>query len=67
VPPALIREVKRAIDVPLIVGGGIRTKEQALVAVNAGADIIVTGNVTESTDANQRVSEIIRVIKALKV
>ena len=63
VPPEMIRTVKHLIDVPLIVGGGIRTKEQALIAASAGADIIVTGNITESTDAKQKVSEIIDGVK----
>jgi phosphoglycerol geranylgeranyltransferase len=66
VPPEMIRVVKHLLDIPLIVGGGIRTKEQALVAVSAGADIIVTGNVTETSDAKQKVSEIIEAIKGIK-
>ncbi len=66
VPPEMIRAVKRVLDIPLIVGGGIRSKEQALAAASAGADIIVTGNVTESTDAKLRVSEIIGAIKGIK-
>jgi phosphoglycerol geranylgeranyltransferase len=67
VPPEMIRAVKHLIDIPLIVGGGIRSKEQASVAASAGADVIVTGNVTESSDAKQRVSEIIKAIKCVKV
>jgi phosphoglycerol geranylgeranyltransferase len=67
VPPEMIRAVKHLIDIPLIVGGGIRTKDQALAAASAGADIIVTGNVTETSDAKQRVSEIIEAIKSIKV
>ena len=63
VPIEMIRTVKHFIDVPLIVGGGIRTKEQALAAASAGADIIVTGNIIESTDAKQKVSEIIDGVK----
>ena len=59
----MIRTVKHVIDIPLIVGGGIRTKEQALAAASAGADIIVTGNIIESTDAKQKVSEIIDGVK----
>ena len=62
VPPEMIGAVKRLIDIPVIVGGGIRGKEQALAAANAGADIIVTGNITEATDAKQRLSEIIQAI-----
>jgi phosphoglycerol geranylgeranyltransferase len=63
VPSEMIRTVKHVIDIPLIVGGGIRTKEQALAAASAGADIIVTGNIIESTDAKQKVSEIIDGVK----
>jgi phosphoglycerol geranylgeranyltransferase len=63
VPPEMIRTVKNFIDIPLIVGGGIRTKEQALAVASAGADIIVTGNIIESTDAKQKVSEIIDGVK----
>jgi heptaprenylglyceryl phosphate synthase len=48
------------------VGGGIRSKEQAFEAASAGADIIVTGNVTESTDATQRIAEMIKAIKGVR-
>lgn len=66
VPPEMIRTVKHYIDIPLIVGGGIRTKEQALDAASAGADVIVTGNVIESTDATRIVSEIIDGVKGTR-
>jgi phosphoglycerol geranylgeranyltransferase len=67
VPPEMIHAVKHLIEIPLIVGGGIRTKEQAATAASAGADIIVTGNVTETSDAQKRISEIIKAIKDVKV
>jgi phosphoglycerol geranylgeranyltransferase len=63
VPPEMIRAVKSAINVTLIVGGGIKTKDQAVAASSAGADIIVTGNLTETSDANERISQIITGIK----
>jgi phosphoglycerol geranylgeranyltransferase len=66
VPPEMIRMVKRFIGIPLIVGGGIRTKAQALAAVSAGADIIVTGNVIESTGGKRKVSEIIDGVKGTR-
>jgi len=66
VPPEMIYASKQLITVPLIVGGGIKTKEQALAAATAGADVIVTGNLTESGDANERISQIIRAIKDVK-
>jgi len=67
VPPEMIGTVKHLLNIPLIVGGGIRSKEQAIAAVSAGADIIVTGNVTESGGGKQRVSEIVTAIKSVKV
>ena len=65
VPSEMISAVKDLIDVPLIVGGGIRSKEQAIAATSAGADIIVTGNVTESSDAIQRITAMIKAIKSV--
>jgi len=43
----MIQAVKLNISVPLFVGGGIRTPEQAKAACMAGADIIVVGNAIE--------------------
>jgi putative glycerol-1-phosphate prenyltransferase len=43
----LIATVRKEISVPLIVGGGIRTQEQAQLAWKAGADIIVVGSAVE--------------------
>lgn len=63
VPPEMVRAVKHYIDTPLIVGGGIRSREQALAAASAGADIIVTGNVIEENGIRRKVSEIIEGIK----
>jgi phosphoglycerol geranylgeranyltransferase len=63
VPADMIRAVRHYVDVPMIVGGGIRSREQALAAASAGADIIVTGNVVEESGMKRRVSEIIEGIK----
>jgi phosphoglycerol geranylgeranyltransferase len=63
VPPEMIRAVKHHVGVPLIVGGGIRSREQALTAASAGADIIVTGNVVEESGVRHKVSEIIEGIR----
>jgi phosphoglycerol geranylgeranyltransferase len=66
VPPEMIRTVKSLVDATLIVGGGIKTKAQALMAASAGADIIVTGNVVESAGSERKVAEIISGIKSVK-
>ncbi|MCL2172222.1 MAG: geranylgeranylglyceryl/heptaprenylglyceryl phosphate synthase [Nitrososphaerota archaeon] len=63
VPANVISAVKKCLDIPLIVGGGIRTQEQAAVVTKAGADIIVTGNLIEAVDNKQRITEVIKGIK----
>jgi len=47
VPDEMITAVKRAVELPVIVGGGIRTPEAAANKVKAGASFIVTGTVLE--------------------
>ncbi|WP_420457921.1 geranylgeranylglyceryl/heptaprenylglyceryl phosphate synthase [Neolewinella sp.] len=44
VDPRMIRAVRAEVDLPLIVGGGIRSVEQAQQALRAGADLLVVGN-----------------------
>ena len=45
---AIIRAVRNADNVPLIVGGGLRTPEQARAAHAAGADLVVVGTAVEA-------------------
>jgi phosphoglycerol geranylgeranyltransferase len=47
VPVQIISAISQTVDVPVIVGGGIRTPDDALEKVDAGADFIVTGNILE--------------------
>jgi len=47
VPEAIIRSVARVSTLPIVVGGGIRTPEEARQRVQAGASFIVTGTVIE--------------------
>ena len=62
--PEMIKAVKKAVDIPVIVGGGINTPEKAKSIIEAGPDLIVTGNLIESNpDAAE---EIIKVIKNSK-
>lgn len=63
VPNEMIRMVKDLVSVPLIVGGGIRSGEQVKEKVNAGADIIVTGNVVEEFEAKDKVEELVKQVK----
>ena len=42
--PDLVRAVRQQIQIPLVVGGGIRTYDSAKALFEAGADLIVVGN-----------------------
>ena len=50
VNPKLISEVKKNIHIPLIVGGGIRTKKQLNNAFKNGADLVVIGTAFEKNN-----------------
>jgi phosphoglycerol geranylgeranyltransferase len=47
VPPALIAAVRKAVALPLVAGGGLRTPEQVRDAGRAGADLVVIGTAVE--------------------
>lgn len=48
VPNSMVKAIRREVNIPIIVGGGIRTPEQALALYDAGADILVIGNHLEN-------------------
>ena len=43
----MISTVRKAVNTPLIVGGGINSSQKALAAFEAGADVVVIGNALE--------------------
>lgn len=43
----MIATVRKVVNVPLIIGGGINTAEKAIRALEAGADLLVIGNALE--------------------
>jgi putative glycerol-1-phosphate prenyltransferase len=47
IPEAMVAAVAQRIEIPLIVGGGIRSGDKAYNICHAGADIIVVGNAIE--------------------
>jgi putative glycerol-1-phosphate prenyltransferase len=48
VSEVMIEAVSGALQVPLIVGGGIRTPEKVAANYRAGADVVVVGNAIET-------------------
>ena len=64
VPGKLIRAVKDAVDILVVVGGGIRTPESAQGVTKAGADVVVTGTIIEVAREGAALRKIIAAVKA---
>lgn len=50
IEPEIILKVKKELHIPIIVGGGIRTKSELELAYKAGADLIVIGTAFEKDE-----------------
>jgi putative glycerol-1-phosphate prenyltransferase len=57
VPEEMITAVSKTVSIPVIVGGGIRTPEQAQKKVEAGASFIVIGNHFEEQNNFSKIKE----------
>jgi phosphoglycerol geranylgeranyltransferase len=67
VNPQLIERARTVEGLTLVIGGGIRTPEQAKLAADAGADWVVTGTLTEdAADLEELRTRISGVVQALK-
>lgn len=64
VPEEIVRSASEVLDIPVMVGGGVRTPEAAASLVEAGARIVVTGDVVERTGDAALVAEMARAIHA---
>jgi phosphoglycerol geranylgeranyltransferase len=62
VDPRMVSRVSETVDIPVIVGGGIRTPDQAERLARAGASVIVTGTVLEQ-EGPGRVKQILAALK----
>ena len=62
----MIAAVSKAINVHLIIGGGISSAEKAIANCHAGADIIVVGNAIEkNTSLIYEIGSAIKQYKAI--
>ncbi len=58
VPVEMVRAVSSYVDIPVIVGGGIRTPEECAARIEAGASFVVVGNVLEESNGLSRLREL---------
>lgn len=63
VPTDMVKMAKDLTDVTLIVGGGIKNGRQAKEIVDVGAQVIVTGTLTEESKAKEKLTEIVKHIR----
>ena len=64
VPNEMIKAVKKNINIPLVVGGGIRDAKTAGKTAKAGADVVVTGTkLEEEKNLKKVLSDIIKSIE----
>jgi len=62
IPDQIVKAVSDYIDIPVIVGGGIRTPQEARAKVEAGATFIVTGNVYDDDSNIGLVKEFVQAV-----
>ncbi|MDD3807454.1 MAG: geranylgeranylglyceryl/heptaprenylglyceryl phosphate synthase, partial [Candidatus Marinimicrobia bacterium] len=62
VPNDMISLIKKNVQIPVIVGGGIRSPETAREKVQAGADFVVTGNVLETSNHTDLLQAFVKAI-----
>ena len=68
VPTEMIEEVRKAVDIPIIIGGGINTGSKAKAILAAGADIVVVGNgIERNFELIKEISDVIKVINSSKL
>ena len=65
VPDEMIRAISGSCTLPMIVGGGIRTPEEARKKAEAGASFVVTGTVTEQNNHGSFVRELAEAVHSL--
>lgn len=63
VPPEMVRAVRSSLTVPLVVGGGIRTGADARRLLDAGAQALVTGSITEEEGVGPAFRDILGEVK----
>jgi len=66
VPVSMVSTVRDTIDCNLLVGGGIRNGKVAMELAKAGADIIVTGTLTEENQDPAGIRDVVSHLRQVK-
>lgn len=63
IPLEMVKAVSSVIEVPYIVGGGVRTPDEARSVIKAGADIVQVGTAFEKTGGVEAVKEFVKAVR----
>ena len=66
IPPDIIKLCSQVLNIPIIAGGGIQTKEDAAKFVEAGANILVMGTFLENNIMNDKGASLKVIIDEIK-
>ena len=66
IPPEIIKLCSQVLNIPIIAGGGIQTKEDAAKFVEAGANILVMGTFLENNIMNDKGASLKVIIDEIK-
>lgn len=64
VPDEMIRRIAKSCSLPIIIGGGVRTPEEARKKVEAGASFVVTGTAIEENSHRTLIREFAAAVHA---
>jgi phosphoglycerol geranylgeranyltransferase len=64
---SVIKSVRGMISIPLIVGGGIKTQDACMSAVDAGADFVVVGTALENDESVELLRELCSAVRGAEV
>ena len=65
VPPEMIKAISNTVSIPVIVGGGIRSTDEAVKAASSGVRAIVVGTAVEENGCDL-IGEMVSVLRKLK-
>jgi putative glycerol-1-phosphate prenyltransferase len=64
VPDEMIRRIAKSCSLPIVIGGGVRTPEEARKKVDAGASFVVTGTAIEENSHRTLIREFAAAVHA---
>lgn len=65
IPTEMIAAVSKYVNIPMIIGGGVRNRDEAIAIWEAGAQVVVVGNALEKENGRELMIEIGEALRAM--